>query len=182
MINLLPPEEKDILRKEEKYRLAFIFGVFVLFFLAALSSILFSIKIYLSGQAEGYSILIDFEQQKSTTLETQNIEKEINLTNQNLSELTTFYKQQPRLTELLKEISDLIPEGIYLSSLSLNPNQTEQGRFQVSLTGYSDNRDLLLGFKKSLESEPSFQGIYFPPSSWVKPEDINFSASFEIVI
>ena len=182
MINLLPPEEKDILQKEGKYRLAFILGVFVLFFLVALSLILFSIKIYLSGKAEGYSILVNFEQQKSNTLETQNIEKEINLTNQNLSELTTFYKQQPRLTELLKEISNLIPEGTYLTSLSLDPNQGEQGRFQVSLTGHSDDRDLLLGFKKSLESEPGFQGVYFPPSNWVKPEDINWSCSFEIVI
>lgn len=182
MINLLPIAEKNILQKEERYHLAFILGVFVLFFLVALSSILFSIKIYISGQAEGCRTLVNFEQQKSATPEAQNIKEEINLTNQNLSELAAFYKRQPRLTELLKEISDLIPEGIYLSSLSLNPNQAEKGKFQVSLTGHSDDRDLLLGFKKSLESELSFQGIYFPPSNWVKPEDINFSASFEIVI
>lgn len=182
MINLLPPEEKDILKMEEKYRLAFILGVLVLFFLVAFSLVMLSVKIYLNGEVEGYKILVDYEQQKSATTEAQNIEKEINSINRKLAGLSSFYQQQPRITELLEEISNIIPQGIYLTSLSLDPNQDKQGRFKVSLTGHSENRDVLLDFKNSLESESGFQGIYFPPSNWVKAEDINFSASFEIVI
>ncbi|MFH1423360.1 MAG: PilN domain-containing protein [Candidatus Nealsonbacteria bacterium] len=182
MINLLPPKERDILRKEEKLRLAFIWGIFVLFFLATFSLVLFSVNIYLAGEVRGFKILVDCEQQKSATLEAQNIEKEISAVNQNLTTLAAFYEGQSRITELLQKISEIIPEGIYLNSLSLNPNKDKKDRFQISLTGHSGTREALLDFKKSLESKSSFQGVYFPPSSWVKPSDINFSASFEMTL
>ncbi len=181
MINLLPPTEKEILKKEEKRRLAFIWGIFVLFFLVALSLVLFSVNIYIAGQVASYKIIINYEQQKSATTEVQNIEKEISAVNQNFAALGEFYKRQPRITELLQKISEIIPEAIYLNSLSLNPNKDKDDRFQVSLTGHSETREALLGFKKSLESESGFQGIFFPPSNWMKPSDINFSASFEMI-
>jgi len=180
MINLLPSEEKNTLKKEEKYRLTFILGTFVLFFLATLSLILFSLKFYLAGEVAGYQILVNFEKQKAVTLEAQNIEKEISLLNQNLNTLATFYENQPGFAEVFKKISNIVPADMYLNTLSLNPSQDKESRFRVSLTGYSKTREILLDFKNRLESESIFQGIYFPPSSWVKPEDINFSASFEI--
>ncbi|MFH1780649.1 MAG: PilN domain-containing protein [Candidatus Nealsonbacteria bacterium] len=180
MINLLPPAEKNILKKEEKRCLIFIWGVFILFFLIALSLVLFAIKIDLAGKVAGYQTLLDCEWQKSVTSEVQNIEKEINAVNQNLKELDVFYKEQSPVTPLFQKISELIPEEIYLNSMSLSPNQEKKDHFQVSLTGHSQTREALLELKKSLESQPVFQGIYFPPSNWVKPSDINFSASFEM--
>ncbi len=180
MINLLPPIEKDNLKKEEKRRLAFIWGIFVLFFLTALSLVLFSVNIYLAGEVQGYKTIVDYEQQKSATMEAQNVEKQINAVNQKLTTLDAFYDRQPHITELLQKISEIIPEEIYLNSLSLNPDQDKKDRFSVSLTGHSKTREALLEFKKSLESESIFQGIYFPPSNWTKPSDINWSCSFEM--
>lgn len=182
MINLLSPVEKHAIQKEEKYRLIFTLGVFVLFFLATFSLILFSVRIYISGQAESQRILLNLEQQKSKTLEVQDIEREIKLINQNLSNLSSFYDRQPNLTELLGKISYIVSVDMYLNSMSLKPNGGDGDKFQVSLTGYSPTREILLDFKKKLEVEPDFQGIYFPPSNWVKPVDINFSATFEITI
>jgi len=180
MINLLPPFEKKVLKREENRRLIFIWGIFILFFLTTLSLVLFSINIYLAGEVAGYNILVDYERQKSVTLEAQNIEKEVAAVNQNLTELGEFYEEQPRITTLFRKISEIIPDQIYLNSLSLGPNKEKSDRFQVSLTGHSDTREALLDFKKSLESESGFQGVYFPPSNWTKPSDINFSASFEV--
>ena len=181
MINLLPPKERDILKQEEKLRLVFIWGIFVLFFLITFSLVLFAVNIYLAGQVQGFKILVGYEQQKSVTPEAQKIGKEIIAVNQNLTELNALYKGQPRITELFQKISEIIPEEIYLNSLSLDPNENKRDRFQVSLTGHSETREALLNFKKSLESKSDFQGVYFPPSNWVKPLDINFSASFEMI-
>jgi len=182
MINLLPPTEKDVIKKEEKRRLIFIWGVFVLFFLASFSTVLFSINTYLAGEVQAYKILADYEQQKSVTMEVQNTEKEINAINQKFIELSAFYQGQPRITGLFQKISEIIPNGIYLNSLSLDLNKDKNDHFQVSLTGHSDTRETLVDFKETLEAESGFQGVYFPPSNWVKPADINFSASFEIAI
>jgi len=178
MINLLPPAERENLIKEARLRLFFVWGVFVLFFLATLSLVLFSVNVYLSGETAGYKILVDYEQQKSVTSEAQSTEKEIGEINQKLTALYAFYQGQPKITELFQKISEIIPEAIYLNSLSLDLIKGDG--FRVSLTGYSGTREALLGFKKSLESDPVFKGIYFPPSNWVKPVDINFSASFEM--
>ncbi len=180
MINLLPPTEKNALKKEENRRLVFIWGVFILFFLAALSLVLFSVNIYLAGEVSGFKILVDFERQKSATAEAQDVEKEIIAVNQNLKELDAFYKGEPRITTLFKKISEIIPDEVYLNSLSLDPNKEKKDRFQVSLTGYSATRDALLSFKKSLESDSGFGGVYFPPSNWIKPSDINWSCGFEM--
>ena len=125
---------------------------------------------------------MSLEQQKSKTLEAQDIEREINLINQNLSNLSSFYDRQPNLTELLGKISHIISDDMYLNSMSLKPNGEDGDKFQVLLTGYSPTREILLDFKKKLEVEPDFQGIYFPPSNWVKPIDINFSTTFEVSI
>lgn len=178
MINLLPPAERENLIKEARLRLFFVWGVFVLFFLMTLSLVLFSINVYLAGETASYKILIDYEQQKSTTLEAQNTEKEIGEINKQLAALHAFYQGQPKINELLKKISELIPEEAYLNSLSLDP--IEGDGFRVSLTGHSETREALLELKKSLESDQVFKGIYFPPSNWVKPSDVNFSASFEM--
>lgn len=180
MINLLPPIEKEAFKKEENRQLVFIWGVFALFFLTALSLVLLSVNIYLTGQVQGYNILVGFEQRKSATMQSQNTEKEINTINQKLTELSAFYQEQPRITSLFQKISETSPEGISLSSLSLNPKKDKNNSFQVSLTGHSESRERLLEFKKNLESDSAFQGVYFPPSNWVKPSNINFSASFEI--
>lgn len=182
MINLLPPAEQAILIREQKRRLIFIWGIFILFSLVASSLILFSINIYLKGEVASFKILTDYEQQKSMTLEAKNIEKEISALNKNFAELDLFYKEQPQTAALFQKISEIITEEIYLNSLSLNPNKDKKNSFQISLTGHSDTREALLDFKKNLESEQTFQSIYFPSSSWVKPLDINFSASFEIII
>ncbi len=182
MINLLPPEEKNILQREKQYRLALILGTFVLFFLISLSLILFSLRIYINGQVESQKILINLEQKKSQTLEVQNLEKEIDLINQNLSKLNSFYENQPQLTELLEKISTIIPEEIYLTSLYLNPISEEKNKFQISLTGYCPAREILLDFKRRIEAESNFQEVYFPPSNWLEREDIDFSTTFEVII
>lgn len=182
MINLLPQEEKNILKSEEISRLCLIWSIFVLFFLITLSLILFSVKTYVFGEVESQKILIDQEQQKSQTLAAQNLEQEIILVNQELLKINSFYKEQPNFTELFKKISSYVPQEIYLNSMSLERRKGDSGGFQLSLTGNSQTRESLLEFKSNLESDSKIQGVYFPPSSWVKPEDINFSASFEIAI
>ena len=166
MINLLPPSTKENLQKEEKYRLILILGTLVLLFLFSLSLILFAVKIYISGQVESQKILVrDFQ--------AQDAEKEIKLINKKLSNLNSFYENQTSWTRFLERISGTIPEGIYLTTLSLSPPEAR-------ITGYSPTREVLFNFKKRLEQEPDFQKIDLPPSDWAKPKDIDFHLTFEI--
>ena len=184
MINLLPLQYKKELQQEEKYKLTLILGTLVLIFLICLILILFSIKISISGQIEAQKILLLQEEKKFKESQIQNLEEKIITSNQSLSKLNSFYQNQTNLTEILEKISETLPPTTYLTALSFNPLTTakeEKYIAQISLSGFSPTREILLEFKENLEKEEIFGEIYFPPSNWVEPTDIDFSLNLQII-
>jgi Tfp pilus assembly protein PilN len=175
MINLLPPQEKEILKQEEKYKLVLILGILFLIFLICLILILFSIRIFISGEVEVQKILLNQEEERFKGTQIQNLEEKITSFNQILSKLNSFYSRQISLTEILEKISKDLPSGAHLTTLSFNSENN-----QVSLSGFSPSQEILLEFKKNLEKEENFQKIYFPLSNWVKLTDIDFIITFQI--
>ena len=183
MINLLPPQYKAELKEEENWKLTLILSILFLIFLACSTLILFSIKISISGQAEAQKILLLQEEKKFKESQIQNLEEKITISNQALLKLNSFYQSQTNLTEILEKISETLPTSVYLTTLNFSPLTTKNEKYvaQISLSGFSPTREILLEFKKNLEQEELFEEIYFPPSNWVKPTDIDFSVNFKIV-
>jgi len=179
MINLLPSQEKEILRQEEKYKLVLILGILFLIFLICLILILFSIKISISGQLEAQKILLSQGEERFKGTQIQNLEEKIISSNQILSKLSSFYYSQISLTGVLEKISQSLPSGAYLTIFNFNSG-VPSGSGQISLSGFSPSREILFEFKTNLEKEENFQEIYFPPSNWVKPTDIDFLVNFKI--
>ena len=173
MINLLPPQYKNELKQERKYKLVLILGIVVLFFLISLSLILLSIKFYTQGQVESEKILLSLKEKQFKTPETEALQKDIVLVNQEISKLSSFYQNQTNLVEILEKLSQIFPPGMYLTSLSY-----QKAIFQISLSGYAPTRETLVQFKENLEKE--FKEVNFPPSNWVVPTDINFQTTFKI--
>jgi Tfp pilus assembly protein PilN len=174
MINLLPPQYKEEFKQEESWKLILILEILVLIFLICLTLILFSVKIFISGQLEAQKILLLQEEKKFEESQIQNLEEKITISNQVLSKLDSFYQSQTNLTEILEKISEALPIKTYLTTLNFN-------LAQISLSGFSPTREILLEFKKNLEQEELFEEIYFPPSNWVKSTDVDFSVNFKIV-
>ena len=174
MINLLPPQYKAELKEEENWKLTLILNLLFLIFLVCLALILFSIKISIAGQLEAQKILLLQEEKNFEESQIQSLEEKITASNQAISKLNSFYQSQISLTEILEKIFETLPSSIYLTTLDFNLDQ-------FSLFGYSPTREILLEFKKNLEKEELFEEIYFPPSNWVKPADIDFSVNFKIV-
>ena len=187
MINLLPLQQKEELLEEEKYNLVLTLGILFLIFLISLILILFSIKIFISGEVEVQRILLSAEEKRFKESQIQNLEEKINTSNQTLSELNLFYQNQLNLTKTLEKISGTLPLKAYLTTFSLNPlstpaeGETQKYLAQVSLGGFSPTREILLEFKEALGKEELFGEIYFPPSNWVKPIDIDFSVTLRII-
>ena len=98
--------------------------------------------------------------------------------------MNSFYQSESNLTEILEKISETLPINVYLAALNfdlLTATENEKHAAQISLSGFSPTREILLEFKKNLEKEQTFEEIYFSPSNWVKPTDIDFSVNFKIV-
>lgn len=177
MINLLPPQKKEELRKEKNLKLVFILGFLFLSSLFCFVLLLLPIRVFFSGEVEAQKILYKQEENDFNNSQLQSLQKKILQANTKINQLDAFYKQQFQFMEVFDGISKIFPKEMSLTSLSVHP---QAGKITVNLLGFSPTRSALLLLKENLEKEEKFSEIKFPPSNWLESENINFSASFEI--
>lgn len=182
MINLLPPEEKEKLLLEKKKVLITILLILVLYFLFCLIFILFSIKTYSQIQLEFQKAFLLRTEKGLGESEIKNFQEKIKGTNLTLTKINLFYQQQIYFSEVLERISKILSQEIYLTNFSaaFYTKEKEKTGIKFSLSGFAPTRETLIEFKKNLEKEEDFKEIYFPPTNWVKPTDIDFSLTFKI--
>ncbi len=175
MINLLPPQYKQALKKEENFRLVLIFGLVVLTFFISLALILFSVRIYVQAQAESVKFLVEAERVRLQSAQTAELREKITRGSQNISKLSSFYKNRSDSTEILETIFQIVPEQISLTSMSW---RKETG--VVAISGFSPSREVLFGLRNNLQAESKFSEINFPPQNFVKAQNIDFQATFKV--
>lgn len=180
MINLLPPSEKENLKKEERLKLAIILELSVLFFLISFSLIFLSIDIYVGSFYESQQIALSGEKEKLD--EIKEFKKELDETNRQLEELDYFYSQQTDLSGFLGEIKSLFPGGISLEKVSINAVDGAQ-KLAVSASGNASLIENLTELRTNLKEDGSFDQISFLPTSiWVESEDIDFTINFQAIL
>jgi Tfp pilus assembly protein PilN len=175
MINLLPNHQKEELREEEKFKIVLILGIILFSFFLSLSLSLFALKAIADSKVESQKILAEAKEKNWNSQPGKDLEKKIQDYNLTLTQLKSFYQKEINLTEILEKIYSLLPSGVYLNLFNFDRQQN-----LISLSGFSPTRDHLLKFKENLENQKEFGEIYFPPSNWVQPNDINFSVNFKI--
>lgn len=178
MINLLPTIQKEELLEEEFFKLILIFGIIFVAFLVTFALILFSIQSILTGRLESQKIFFTQREKELNISQIENLEKEIRDYNLIFSGFNSFYKNQIDLTEPIEKIARLLPKTVYLTNFSFTPEEKYLGK--ISISGFSPDRDTLIEFKNSLETEKNFANIDFPPVDWVSPININFTVNFNI--
>lgn len=181
MINLLPPFQKEEISREKRWKLILILGILLLSFFIYFSLILFSIAIFIDGEADAQKILFKQREEEFKNSKIKTLEEEGRSINEKLFRLNSFYRNQVNITELLERISNTLPVGTYLTNLSFVPQtQKEEKLITVNLSGFSPTREILLEFKKNLEKEKDFKEINFSPHNWVEQTDIDFSVNFKV--
>ncbi len=192
-INLLPEKEKKELEMEMVWRKVLLILVFILVFLSLLTLSLFALRTYIITQTEELKTIVS---EKRLTLENsgfQNFKTIINQANENLQKLQKFRERQILLTPLIEKLGKLKPPTIYFTTLSfqkklkeIKEKESDKIRQEVFaefyISGWADTRETLFLFKKKLAEVEEFKGVYFTPSSWISPSDVNFSFSFQIKV
>jgi hypothetical protein len=174
MINLLPLEEKNILKTEEKWRLILLLGILILFFFICLILILFSIKIYISSEVESQKATIEVEGKEFEKQEVKELREKISITNKKFSQLNNFYQNQVYLTKILERISGTLLPNMYLTNMSY-----EKETSKIFLSGFAPNKEILFEFKKNLEETFSTK-VDVDNQSWIKPTDFRITFKIEI--
>jgi len=182
MINILPAKEKKEIEMEVTGRKIFICLIFVLVSLIFFIFILSSLKIYVAHQREALESTLLAKEVELRSPEFQNFKKIITAANQDLSKIQKLWQNQILITPFFEEISSLTPSTIYFTNFSSRKIQMEEKILaEIHISGFAKNRESLFYFKQNLENEKDFKDIFFLPSSWVQPTDIDFSLSFKFV-
>ena len=180
MINLLPPQEKRVLLSETNKRLALVlcFGAVVV--LACLILMLLSLYFYLLVQLSFQKEALDEAKGKYQTADFLEYKNLIGQYNAVLSKTDDFYKKEVYIANALKEIAVVEkPQAVRLQSIAMEP--LKNGSVKVTATGTADSRANLLLFKNALQARKQITNLQFPPDNWIKPANITFLATFEIM-
>jgi len=178
-MNLLPPQYKKEILQEENWQIILILGINILAVFICFSLILYATSIFISGETEARKIIYQQREREFETPQTQLLRKNLVSFNETLSKLDSFYQERFKSVEILQEISETVPSGIYLTNLSANLKVAGEKEVEYVLAGFAGRRDDLLLFKENLEKKEIFEEIDFPAACWLKSADINFTVNFK---
>lgn len=170
-INLLPQIIKTEIFEEKIKKLVIILGTLIFILLLSLTLTLFLINNRLLKKVNFQKNLIEFKKSQFEVSEFKNLREKIILANKNLLKLDTFYQEKISLVEIFEKISEILPQKIYLHNFLFKKEGAE-----ISLSGFSPDRENFLELKNNLERE--FVDIDFPLQSLMEPA--NFQIKFKI--
>ncbi|OHA64113.1 MAG: hypothetical protein A2842_02370 [Candidatus Wildermuthbacteria bacterium RIFCSPHIGHO2_01_FULL_48_25] len=183
MINLLPHTFKKELKDEENVRILFIlvtsFGVFLL----VLSFLLLATLAYLWGELGSQKLLASGFEKELAQLTVAR--EEFEAKKADYAALSGILQRQVSVTALFDKLTQDLPTGVSLSSLSFSAarttflkGETIQESSQVVLQGASPSREILSEVRANLEQDIFFKDLFFPLSNFTNLE--NFSASMKV--
>lgn len=172
-LNLLSEKRKKKIMKARILRFV-IWQEFLIMFVAAVFLLmLFSINFILAinlnetkKEIEKYSSKSEFQEIKKHEDNFSEINKKINL-------VSSIQKNDYYWTNFFHELSRITPQKIKISNLSTD-------ELKASLSGRSENRNVLIEFRDKLEESQCFFDVEVPPSNVVKKEDIDFKIDLKI--
>ncbi len=170
MINLLPESKKKKIEKERSYNLFTLLLLYFLIFLLFFAGTFYILhRISLDSLGKETELLAQEEAKFPDIRKREVVVKKIN---EVLPEIDAFYNKTKRVSPLFKEIYDLLPEKVHLTSFKF----LESGA--VSLTGSAESWDDLLEIERKLKER--FVEVEYLPGSWTQISDISFTLTFKV--
>jgi len=146
-----------------------VLGLLALLFLASLSLVLFSVKEYVSDQAEFQNNLRKSEEEAFQESRIKGLEKEISMTNEELFKLHSFYESQPRFSAVLQKLAVVLPPDSYFTAINFKYLSLEEG-IAITVQGFAPSREVLGQLKDGLEESFNIYEMRFPDVNWTRPD------------
>ena len=175
ILNLLPPQEKEMIRLSRINRLIIFYSGAIFVLLVIFIILLLVTLFFLTIQLKAIEKLVVLEEKSAPSLAMRNLEKEITLINQKLKMIDKIQTDSIPYSIILEDLAKMIPLGVQLFSFSFD-SQTKK----ANLIGYAPERDQVLALKESLEKFEKFNQVESPISNLLKARDIDFRFSFVI--
>lgn len=182
-INLLPPEEKQLIALWQINRRIIFFGINILIALLIFIILLSTIYFVINTKAKNAEANFKNLQTKLRMEGFQDLQTKIKQTNQQLKNLDKIQNEHKYYSQILSKIIEIISAPsqaptdydarVFIKTISINQNQT-------TIEGFAANRASVSAIKQSLEQSPDFAKLESPLSNFIKPFNIDFRFTFVI--
>lgn len=171
IINLLPPSEQNLLRKEEilgNLKAVFVLAVFSYLLVAAG---LIGEHFYLQKNASNLQDMISKQEQvlKDQDQTQQAVQKD----NAIVTDYTSIGSNQLHWSKILEDFATLVPSDVLITDLSADTQSKK-----IDIQGQSSSRDSVLQLRSNISSSELFNNIDLPLQNLEKPTNLQFHYSF----
>jgi hypothetical protein len=181
MINLLPLEKINEIKKEFKLKEILSFLSLTLFLLLIFFIFLFSFLYFLNYQIEKNNNEISKrEADFKNTIEIQN---KIKSFNNLLEKVNNFREKRFLISDFFEDFFTIFPQNdIYLKTINLQKKEDKNNLLiLVQMTGVAKDRETIYSFRNTLKEKDNYQEVYFSPDSWFKANFPDFSLNFQAI-
>ncbi len=168
-LNLLPSVNKEKLELANLKRLTFSLMTRIFVILLVFTFVLTSIFFYISMLVRYQEQLIENRQEDVKMQELLEMERKVSIANRKISRVDEKQNRSVYWTEIMKELTRLVPFDIYLTGFNYESKKNE-----IRLSGWAPTRDKFLSFQETLKESSLFDEVEVPLSNLLKQENINF--------
>lgn len=177
MINILPEQQKSVLKKEYEYRRAVVFFGLVTFALVVSLILLFPSYFLTNMRAQEVSAQLEkVRTDLNSQLPPGEIVDGLISAARHAQDLKPF-SQSLSIYDLIK-ILESRPDSIKINQITFS-DKAEVGP-EISVSGLARDRESLIGFGRVLEERVEFESVDIPVSNFVKETNIEFSLRIDV--
>jgi hypothetical protein len=178
MINVLPKEEKDLIKKEYRLRLITVHLVFISLMFVASIGLLFPSYLYSQTKVNSLNERLMNFNQAHPGLSEEDLSKVILDVNNTLTILSKGGNKFDISNDTIGLILSLRTQGITFSRIAYSESNASVR--MVDISGVADNRESLRIFQAKMESSPNIASADLPISNFTKRTNIDFKISIKM--
>lgn len=172
MFNLLPKEDKEMVRSEYGRRLTSVILAILLSVFVISMFILSTLLVNVYFGSESAALELATLKSKPASNDYRDLENSIRGTKASLATLAVDMTGRPRILNMITEALQNKPKNIFINNISWSVG--DNGAV-LNLSGTASSREVLREYVLVLQSDKSFSGVDIPVSNFAKAEDADFS-------
>lgn len=179
MFNLLPEEDKKIIRTEYSRRLISVAlgGVLIIWVASLLLLTPMLINVY--SASNNTKTELDALKNKPASNDYRDLENTIKDAKKATSILKDEISLHPHIAEMITQALDNRPKGVLIDSIVWF---NDSSGLRLNLNGIASTRELLRKYVLALQSNKAFSGVDIPVSDFAKSEKADFSITVKFNI
>ncbi len=173
MVNLLPPQEKDIVYKMllKKQLHTFVFVIAIIFFGGAI--FVLNTLVFLKIQLRELSQSINIEATTEEADQARSLEDEIKKLNLQLSKYQVFRDESVSMNDILMKVSSMVPSPVKLTGLNIDVMSKK-----IILSGQAATRDDIVYIENKIKKAEYFEKMDSPLTNYLQKNNPSFVLSF----